>query len=136
MAKRNVINAVVWDTQNPNVQATAFLLLAQQVQIKIGLIRVIAITTVAIEIDVSIAMTTNDGIIKNAITREIETNTLTKTTTVGETIENKILRKETVPVLKIATKMIEETTGLIPANADETLTATNFLVQTRATITS
>ena len=136
MAKRNVINAVVLDTQNPNAQATAFLLIAQQVQIKIGLIHAIAITTAAIEIDVSIAMTTNDGIIKGAMTREIETGTLTETTTVEETIENKIFREETVPILKIATEMVDETTGRIPANADETFTATDLLIRTHATITS
>ena len=123
-------------TQYPNAQATAFLLIAQQVQIKIGLIRAIAITTAAIEIDVIIAMTTNDGIIKGAMTREIETGTLTETTTVEETIENKIFREQTVPVLKIATEMVDETTGLIPANADETFTATDLLIRTRATITS
>ena len=136
MAKHNVINAVVLDTQNPNAQATAFLLIAQHVQIKIGLIRAIAITTAAIEIDVSIAMTINDGIIKGAMTREIETGTLTETTTVEETIVNKICREETVPVQKIATEIVNNTTGLTPAIADETITATGLLIRTRATITS
>ena len=135
MAKRNVINVVVLDTQNPNAQASASLLIAQ-VQIKIGLIHAIATTTSDIKIDVSIAMMTNDVIIRGAMIREIETGTLIETTTVEETIENKIIHEETVPVQKIATGMINDTTGLIPANADETFTEPGHLIRTRAIFTS
>ena len=135
MAKRNVINVVVLDTHNPNAQATASFLIAH-VQIKIGLIHTIATTTTEIKIDVSIAIMTNDVIIKGAMIREIETDTRIKTTTVEETIENKIINEEIVPVLKIATGIINYTTGLIPANADETFTEPGHLIRTRATITS
>ena len=135
MAKRNVINAVVLDRQNPNSQATAFLLIAQ-VQIEIALVHAIATTTADIKIDGIIAMMTNDGIIKGAMIREIETGTLIETAAVEKTIENKIICEETVPVLKIATEMIDETKGLIFANADETFTATDLIIRTRATITS
>ena len=135
MVKRNVINAVVLDTQNPNARATAFILIAQ-VQIEIGLVHAIATTTADIKIDVIIAMMTNYEIIKGAMFREIETGTLIETAAVEKTIENKIIREETVPVLKIATEMIDETTGLIPANAAETFSATDLLIRTRATITS
>ena len=102
---------------NTECRSNSSLLIAQ-VQIKIGLIRAIAITTAATEIDVIIAMTTNDEIIKGAMTREIVTGTLTETTTVEETIENKIIREETVPVLKISTEMVNNTTILTPAIAD------------------
>ena len=122
-------------TQNPNAQETAFLLIVQ-VQIEIGLIHAIATTTADIKIDVSIANMTNDGIIKGEIIREIETGTRIEKTTVKETIENKCIREETVPVLKNAIEMINETTGLIPANAEETFTATDLLIRTHVTITS
>ena len=61
MVTRNVFNKIFLDTQNLNASTTASFSIAQA-QISIGLIRAIAITTAATEIDVSIPITPKDEI--------------------------------------------------------------------------